>query len=48
VNPVDTYIRAGTFGRSPTLPYTPGKDGAGTVEQVGSLVHRVKVGRFAV
>jgi hypothetical protein len=24
VNPVDTYIRAGTAGRPPKLPYTPG------------------------
>ena len=32
VNPVDTYIRAGKYAAKPTLPYTPGKDGAGTVE----------------
>ena len=29
VNPVDTYIRAGTYARKPALPYTPGIDGAG-------------------
>ena len=29
VNPVETYIRAGTYGRLPELPYTPGNDGAG-------------------
>ena len=30
VNPVDTYIRSGTYARKPTLPYTPGTDFAGT------------------
>lgn len=35
VNPVETYIRAGTYSRVPDLPYTPGNDGAGVIEQVG-------------
>jgi NADPH2:quinone reductase len=35
VNPVETYIRAGTHARKPALPFTPGNDGAGVVEQVG-------------
>jgi NADPH:quinone reductase len=35
VNPVETYIRAGTYAYKPALPYTPGNDGAGVVEQVG-------------
>ncbi len=35
VNPVDTYIRAAAHGRAPSLPYTPGSDGAGVVESVG-------------
>lgn len=35
VNPVETYIRAGTYPQKPALPYTPGNDGAGVVEQVG-------------
>jgi NADPH2:quinone reductase len=35
VNPVDAYMRAGTYPRKPSLPYTPGTDGAGTVESVG-------------
>src|SRR4029453_13955154 len=35
VNPVETYIRAGTYARLPALPYTPGNDGAGVVEQIG-------------
>src|SRR6266508_1666069 len=38
VNPVETYIRAGTYARLPELPYTPGNDGAGVVEHVGSGV----------
>lgn len=25
VNPVDTYIRSGSYGMLPTLPYVPGK-----------------------
>ena len=33
VNPVDTYIRAGTYPLLPPLPYCPGKDGAGRVAQ---------------
>lgn len=44
VNPVDTYIRAGTYGRLPPLPYTPGIDGAGIVAAVGESVSRVQVG----
>jgi NADPH2:quinone reductase len=44
VNPVDTYIRSGTYARKPDLPYTPHADIAGTVEAVGSGVSRVKTG----
>ncbi len=44
VNPVETYIRAGTFGYRPALPYTPGNDGAGVVEEVGSDVNELKPG----
>jgi len=38
VNPVDAYIRTGTYARKPSLPYTPGSDGAGDVEAVGANV----------
>jgi NADPH2:quinone reductase len=44
VNPVDTYIRSGTYAFKPSLPYTPGMDGAGTVEAVGPGVSGVKPG----
>jgi len=44
VNPVETYIRAGTYARLPDLPYTPGNDGAGVVEQVGVDVSEFKAG----
>lgn len=44
VNPVDTYIRAGTYARQPALPYTPGLDGAGIVVAVGAAVTTVKPG----
>lgn len=44
INPVDTYIRAGTYGRLPPLPYTPGLDGAGVVVAVGPAVTDLAVG----
>ena len=31
VNPVDAYVRAGTYTISATLPFTPGSDGAGVI-----------------
>ena len=44
INPVETYIRAGTYARLPELPYTPGNDGAGLVEQAGADVTEFKPG----
>jgi len=44
VNPYDTYMRNGTYAIKPPLPYTPGSDGAGIVEAVGSGVGKVKLG----
>lgn len=44
VNPYDTYMRAGTYAVKPSLPYTPGSDGAGIVEAVGKGVKTVKQG----
>src|SRR2546425_5704563 len=44
VNPVETYIRSGTYARKPALPYTPGTDAAGIVESVGEGVTRVDIG----
>src|SRR6266542_3137532 len=44
VNPVDTYIRTGTYAMKPALPYTPGFDAAGVVESVGADVTGVKAG----
>lgn len=44
VNPVDTYIRAGHHAVKPSLPYTPGSDGAGTIEEIGENVSRFAVG----
>jgi len=44
VNPVDTYLRTGIHAHAPALPYTPGKDGAGTVEAVGEDVNGWKIG----
>lgn len=39
INPVDTYIRSGTYAFKPELPYTPGFDGAGIVEGTGERVY---------
>jgi NADPH2:quinone reductase len=44
VNPVDTYIRGGGYAVTPPLPYTPGFDGAGTVEALGPNVDGIAVG----
>ena len=44
VNPVDTYIRSGNYARKPDLPYTPGTDGAGTIEATGPGATRFAVG----
>lgn len=45
VNPYDTYMRAGAYGaRNPALPYTPGSDAGGVVEQVGPEISHLAVG----
>ena len=44
VNPVDAYIRSGSYARRPETPYTPGFDAAGTVESVGEGVIKIKAG----
>ena len=44
VNPLDTYIRAGTYANKPSLPFIPGNDCAGVVELVGSDVKQFKPG----
>jgi NADPH:quinone reductase len=44
VNPVETYLRAGTYPAKPELPYTPGKDAAGTVEAIGKEVVKWQAG----
>ncbi|NXJ91570.1 QOR oxidoreductase, partial [Corythaixoides concolor] len=44
VNPVETYIRSGSYARKPALPYTPGSDVAGVIERVGEHVTAFKKG----
>lgn len=44
VNPVDAYIRSGSYARKPQLPYTPGSDAAGEIESVGADVKQLKAG----
>jgi NADPH2:quinone reductase len=44
VNPADTYVRTGNYAVKPPLPYTPGVDGAGTIEAAGAGVTKWKPG----
>jgi NADPH2:quinone reductase len=44
VNPVEAYIRTGTYAFKPNLPYTPGNDAAGVVVAVGPGVKAFKPG----
>jgi len=44
VNPVDAYIRTGSYPRLPQPPYTPGTDGAGVIEAIGEGVKHFSVG----
>ena len=45
VNPVETYIRSGAYDPLPTLPYTPGGDGAGVVAAVGAGIVGLQEGQ---
>jgi NADPH2:quinone reductase len=44
INPADTYVRAGAYASLPPLPFTPGSDGAGTIEKIGDGVTNVEPG----
>lgn len=44
VNPVESYIRTGTYAIKPQLPYTPGADAAGEILSVGPGVTALKPG----
>ncbi|HUF05266.1 MAG TPA: NADPH:quinone reductase [Aridibacter sp.] len=44
VNPVDTYVREGKHASAPPLPFIPGKDAAGTVEETGQGADKFKKG----
>jgi len=44
VNPVDTYQRSGIQGYTPRLPFTPGMDGAGVIEEAGEGIRDLDVG----
>jgi NADPH:quinone reductase len=44
VNPVDVYMRSAAQGRQPSLPYTPGSDGAGVVSAIGAGIANLAVG----
>ncbi|XP_030063581.1 zeta-crystallin [Microcaecilia unicolor] len=44
INPVETYVRSGSFAIKPALPYTPGSDVAGVIERTGKGVAAFKKG----
>lgn len=44
INPVETYIRSGNYAALPSLPYTPGSDGAGVIEKIGKNVQGFHIG----
>ena len=44
VNPYDTYMRSGAYAIKPDLPYTPGADAAGVIDQIGSGVKDLNAG----
>ncbi len=44
VNPYDTYMRAGGYAIKPELPYSPGADAAGVIDQVGAGVTQWRSG----
>lgn len=44
VNPVDAYIRSGSYKRLPSLPYIPGNDMSGTVVSIGADVNNLRPG----
>ncbi|HMK48424.1 MAG TPA: alcohol dehydrogenase catalytic domain-containing protein [Thermodesulfovibrionales bacterium] len=45
VNPVDTYLRSGSYSPGPVLPYIPGMDGAGVIEAAGEGVESLRGGQ---
>lgn len=45
VNPVETYMRTGKHALTPSLPWTPGHDGAGVISAVGENVTGLTVGK---
>lgn len=45
VNPYETYMRAGVYAIKPELPYTPGADAAGVIDQVGAGVQDWRTGQ---
>ncbi|GDY26673.1 oxidoreductase [Agarivorans sp. Toyoura001] len=45
VNPVDTYIVAGTNNYTANFPHTPGKDAAGTIVGLGDNVEGFELGQ---
>jgi len=44
INPVETYIRSGSYTPRPELPYAPGTDASGTVEEIGEGVTDIQPG----
>jgi len=45
VNPVETYIRSGTYGNMVQPPYTPGSDTAGEIVAIGEGMNDFQIGQ---
>ncbi len=48
VNPVDTYVRTGTYALRPELPYTPGLEGCGVVRALGEDITAWEIGQRVI
>jgi len=44
INPVETYVRSGSYPKIPPFPYTPGSDASGVIIEAGSDVSEFAVG----
>lgn len=48
INPADLYLISGDYGIKPNLPATPGLEGTGYIDAMGSKVTNLKVGQRVI